>query len=45
MVNVFGYRARLFDVGGAIGIAGMAVMLTAAIVRHTRFLYQAERIA
>jgi archaetidylinositol phosphate synthase len=45
MVNVFGYRARLFDVGGAIGIAGLAVMLTAAIVRHTRFLYQAERIA
>jgi phosphatidylglycerophosphate synthase len=45
MVNVFGYRARLFDVGGAIGIAGMAVMLTAALVRHTRFLYQAERIA
>jgi archaetidylinositol phosphate synthase len=35
---------RLFDVGGAAGIAGMGVMLVVAAARHTRTLYDAERI-
>jgi phosphatidylglycerophosphate synthase len=33
---------RLFDVGGAVGIAGMGVMLAVAVARHTRALYAAE---
>jgi hypothetical protein len=36
--------ARLFDVGGVIGIAGMALMLGWSVVRHTLFLYRAERL-
>jgi archaetidylinositol phosphate synthase len=35
---------RLFDVGGAIGIAGMAAMLVWSSVKHTRALYNAERL-
>jgi archaetidylinositol phosphate synthase len=35
---------RLFDVGGAVGMAGMGVMLVVAAARHTRTLYYAERI-
>jgi len=35
---------RLFDIGGAIGIAGMAIMLVAATATHTRALYNAERL-
>lgn len=42
MVDLFGGRYRLFDVGGAIGIAGMALMLVVSSVRNTRALYQAE---
>jgi len=43
-VRLFGHRFLLFDVGGAIGIAGMSLMLVAAAVRHTRVLYRAERL-
>jgi len=35
---------RLFDIGGAAGIAGMAVMLVVAAAKHTRTLYNAERV-
>ncbi len=42
MVKLFGEEYRLFDVGGAIGIAGMALMLILATIRHTRMLYRAE---
>jgi phosphatidylglycerophosphate synthase len=35
---------RLFDVGGAAGIAGMGVMLVVAAARHTGALYKAERV-
>ena len=35
---------RLFDVGGAIGIAGMAAMLVWSSAKHTRVLYNAERL-
>ena len=44
VVGLFGGHYRLFDVGGAIGIIGMALMLATAIVRHTLALYRAERL-
>jgi phosphatidylglycerophosphate synthase len=44
VVNLFGSHYRLFDVGGAVGIVGMAAMLVTAVVRHTLFLYRAERL-
>ena len=42
--RLFGHSYRLFDVGGVIGIAGMALMLVWAVVRHTAHLYRAERL-
>jgi phosphatidylglycerophosphate synthase len=44
MGRVFGEEYRIFDIGGAIGIAGMAAMLVWSAVRHTRQLYEAERL-
>ena len=44
VVGLFGHKFLLFDVGGVIGIAGMAMMLVWASVRHTRQLYNAERL-
>jgi phosphatidylglycerophosphate synthase len=35
----------LFDIGGAVGIVGMAVVLAVSVIRHTRALYLAEPIA
>jgi archaetidylinositol phosphate synthase len=35
---------RLFDVGGAAGVTGMAAMLIWAAVKHTRHLYRLERL-
>ena len=35
---------RLFDIGGVAGIAGMALMFIVAAARHTRALYEAERL-
>ncbi len=43
-VRLHGATYRLFDVGGVVGIAGMAMMLCAAVVRHTTHLYRAERL-
>jgi hypothetical protein len=43
-VTIFGGQYRLFDIGGAIGIAGMGAMLIWSAVRHTRQLYNAERL-
>ena len=37
-------RYSMFDIGGAIGIAGMAAVLTVSVVKHTRALYRAEPI-
>jgi len=42
--TIFGRQYLLFDVGGTIGIIGMAVALLWSIVRHTVFLYRAERL-
>jgi archaetidylinositol phosphate synthase len=44
MVKLMGTEYRLFDIGGAIGIIGMGLMLIWAAIRHTRQLYQAERL-
>jgi archaetidylinositol phosphate synthase len=37
-------RYRLFDIGGAIGLAGMALMLVVSTVKNTVRLYREERI-
>ena len=34
----------LFDVGGAIGIVGISVALLYSMVKHTAYLYRAERL-
>jgi archaetidylinositol phosphate synthase len=44
VVTLLGGKYLLFDVGGAIGIAGMAVMFVTTAIRHTRALYNAERL-
>lgn len=42
LVHLWQSDYRLFDVGGAIGAAGMLLMAAAAAVRHTAQLYRAE---
>ncbi|HEX3704335.1 MAG TPA: CDP-alcohol phosphatidyltransferase family protein [Vicinamibacterales bacterium] len=42
--NLWGHRYRLFDVGGAVGIAGLLFTLLFAAARNTRTLYRAEPI-
>jgi archaetidylinositol phosphate synthase len=44
VVNLFGGSYRLFDVGGAIGLAGMALMLVVFTLQNTIRLYREERI-
>jgi archaetidylinositol phosphate synthase len=44
VVGLMGHRYLLFDVGGAIGIFGMGLMLIWSALRHTIQLYQAERL-
>jgi phosphatidylglycerophosphate synthase len=44
VVTLFGRRLLLFDIGGTVGIVGMAAMLVWATVKHTRALYNAERL-
>jgi len=44
VVSLFGNQYLLFDVGGLIGIIGMAVMLIVAVAKHTAALYRAEPI-
>jgi len=43
-VQILGRMYHLFDVGGAVGIAGMTFMLLTAVVRHTVHLYRLERL-
>ncbi len=43
-VRLLGVTYRLFDIGGVVGIIGMALMLCTAVVRHTIRLYRAERL-
>lgn len=44
MAHLFGRDFRLFDVGAAIGAAGMAAMLVFFSIRNTILLYRAERL-
>jgi phosphatidylglycerophosphate synthase len=44
VVHVLGGIYRLFDVGGAIGLAGMGVMVVAFTLQNTMRLYREERI-
>jgi hypothetical protein len=41
---VFHGHYRLFDIGGAIGLVGMAAMVIFFTIRNTRRLYAEERI-
>lgn len=45
LVHLFGNQYRLFDVGGAIGLAGMSAMLVFFTMQNTLRLYREERIA
>jgi archaetidylinositol phosphate synthase len=44
VVTILGRQYLLFDIGGACGIAGMGMMLVWSAMRHTRQLYEAERL-
>jgi archaetidylinositol phosphate synthase len=44
VVHLFGGIYRLFDVGGAIGLAGMALMVVVFTLQNTIRLYREERI-
>src|SRR5579871_277364 len=44
MVHLFGGKYRLFDVGGAIGLAGMGLMIVVFTLQNTVRLYREERI-
>jgi phosphatidylglycerophosphate synthase len=45
MIHVLGGEYRLFDVGGAIGLAGMGLMVVVFTIENTVRLYREERIA
>jgi phosphatidylglycerophosphate synthase len=42
--RLFGRQMRLFDVGGVIAIAGMALMLVVSAIEHTATLYREEKL-
>jgi archaetidylinositol phosphate synthase len=42
--SVFGHAFRLFDLGGAVGAAGLVATFLVSAARHTRLLYEAEPI-
>jgi archaetidylinositol phosphate synthase len=44
MVHVLGRTFRLFDVGGAVGLAGMSLMVLVFTIQNTARLYREERI-
>src|SRR5580692_8444448 len=43
--KVLDTQVRLLDVGGALGIAGMVLMLIVSAIRHTGTLYREEKIS
>jgi len=43
-VRLLGGSFRLFDVGGAIGVAGMSLMVIFFTIKNTKRLYEEERI-
>jgi hypothetical protein len=44
-IHLFGGEYRLFDVGGAVGLAGMGLMLVVFTMENTVRLYREERIS
>jgi len=44
VIHLFGAQYRLFDVGGAIGLTGMALMVIVVTLQNTLRLYREERI-
>jgi archaetidylinositol phosphate synthase len=42
--DVLGGEYRLFDIGGAIGLAGMTLMVVFFTLQNTRRLYREERL-
>ena len=44
-VHLLGAQYRLFDIGGAIGLMGMGLMLIAFTLQNTVRLYREERIS
>ena len=44
VVPLLGHRLLLFDIGGVIGIAGLAFALIWSAIEHGTFLYRAERL-
>lgn len=44
VVLIAGRQFLLFDVGGAIGIAGMGIALLWSVVKHTAYLYRTETL-
>jgi phosphatidylglycerophosphate synthase len=44
VVHLLGGSHRLFNVGGAVGIGGMALMLLRAVATHTAALYRSEPV-
>jgi hypothetical protein len=44
LVHLFGRQYRLFDVGGAIGLAGMGMIIVVFTLQNTIRLYREERI-
>ncbi len=43
-LTLLGERYAMFDIGGAIGMVGMALVLAISVIRHTRTLYRAEPV-
>jgi hypothetical protein len=43
-VDVGSRSYLLFDIGGVVGICGMALMLITAVIRHVKALYDSERL-
>jgi len=44
VIHLFGGQYRLFDVGGAIGVGGMALMVVVFTLQNTLRLYREEKI-
>jgi hypothetical protein len=42
--DIVGHRFLLFDIGGAVAIAGMMYMAVAATIRHVAVLYREEKL-
>src|SRR5262245_2971268 len=44
-IALWGERYSLFDIGGAVGVVGMAVILLVSVIKHTHALYRAEPLS